>query len=413
MKIIQIHRYCHMVGGAERYFFEVSKLLKDNGHDIAFFSMQDKINDNSQWNKYFVSSVSFGDKSIYSRLRLVERILYAGEVRRKIKELLKTFHPDVVHIHDLNIFITPFILQEIKKYKIPIIITIHDYQMLNLACGSLFHGGKICEVTKKRNFYKAIFHRCIPDSFLFCSLFVIAQYIYHFSRLYDCVDYFIAPSRFMRDKLIEYGFDSKKIVHLPYFIDTSEYKEKASNRNNYILYFGRLVPEKGIHNLIEAMKYRPHIKLIIAGGADKYNETYEKRLKLQSRKMKNIQFAGFQGGNKLKRLIAESRFAVLPSLWYENLPNSILESFAYGKPVIASNIGGISELVKDGYNGLLFEPGSVTDLVEKIQTLWNDKKFCDELAKNARNYVVKNFSPKEHYKRFMEIYKMAIERNKS
>ena len=113
---------------------------------------------------------------------------------------------------------------------------------------------------------------------------------------------------------------------------------------------------------------------------------------------------GFKKGKLLKKYIRDSKYCILPSLWYENSPNCVLESFAYRKPVIASNIGGIPELVKNNYNGFLFEPGSIEDCRDKILKLWNNPSLCKELGNNARENVEKYYVPENHYEKLMQIY---------
>ena len=263
--------------------------------------------------------------------------------------------------------------------------------------------------TKPYRYYKAIFHKCVKNSYLASFTEVLEKYIHFwFGWERNYIDYYIVPSEFMKNKLIKYGFPSKKISYLPHFVDCDKYKQNY-DKGHYILYFGRLSPEKGVNFLINSMKTLKHIQLIIIGRGD---VTYEKILREQARNMENIKFLGFMDGTSLKKIINNSRFTILPSLWFEVFGLSLLESFASGKTVIASNIGGIPEIVKDGFNGLLFEPGNIKDCAEKINKLWNNPSLCREMGKNARNYVEKNFGPEEHYEKLMAIYQKAINKHK-
>lgn len=408
MNILQINKFYHIVGGVDRYFFEISQILKEKDHQIAYFSMNDYRNNKSEWSRYFVNNISFENVEIRNGLKVFGRMIYSIEARKKISELLDKFACDIVHAHDMYHHISPSILHEIKKRDIPVIQTIGDYHLISPNY-IMFHQGRICEITKSNNFWKAFFHRCVKDSYLASFAEVVEKYLHYWlgwERNY--IDHFIAPSRFMESKLIEYGINKKKVVYLPYFIHYQAYKSNY-NGDNYILYFGRLSPEKGLNYLINAMKVLPQINLKIAGRG---NSGYVSKLKAQSAKMQNVEFVGFQEGLRLKRLISCSKFTILSSVWYEVFGLSILESFASGKPVVASNIGGIPETVKDGYNGLLFEPGNTDDCAEKINKLWNNPALCRKMGRNAREYVEKNFGPEEHYERLMEIYRKAIERHR-
>jgi len=274
---------------------------------------------------------------------------------------------------------------------------------------NMFHDGKICEITKPDKYWKAIYHKCIKNSYLFSTIEVLEKY---FQRLVgwerNYIDYYICPSKFMAYKLEEYGVLPEKIIFLPNYINSVN-NFSLEKKKEYILYFGRLSYEKGLDLVTKVMIHIPRVKLILAGVGH-----LEKILKIHksANNINNIELIGFKKHNELNKLIQKCRFTILPSLWYENAPMSILESFACGKPVVASRIGGIPELVKEGYNGLLFEPGNVEDCKEKILRLWNDRQLCRKMGENARDYVEKNFNPEDHYQKLMSIYRKAIELHK-
>ncbi len=389
-----MNKFYHIVGGADRYFMELTRLLASRKQNVSVFSTKNARNLKNNLEKYFVSDISFLEDNL---LKIFGRFIYSLEAKNKIAQLLDNYNFDIVHLHNIYHHISPSIIPEIHHRGIPIIQTIGDYHMISPNY-FMFHNDAICEITKKNKYYKAIFHRCVKDSYLKSFLEVLEKYIHKFLlREINYINCFIAPSIFMKNKLVEYGISSKKIIYLPYFINGNEYKPNY-NGGNYILYFGRLSPEKGLNILIKAMGLLPKINLIIAG---KVSSEY-------SSQFNNIKYVGFQDGVKLKRLIAESRFTVLPSIWYEVFGISILESFASGKPVIASNIGGIPEIVKDAYNGLLVNPGSVDDLVKMIDKLWNNLELCRRLGKNARVYVEEYFGVEKHYEKLMKVYNFKI-----
>lgn len=407
MKILQINKFFYVRGGASRYFFEVSDLLKSFGHEIAFFSMDDPKNQGSEWSKYFVGDISYERVEMKAALRKVLNMIYSFEARKKISQLLDNFHPDIAHLHSIYHHLSPSIIYELVKRKIPIVQTLHDYHLIS-PNHTLFHDGKICEITKQRKSYKAILHKCVKGSTLAGIIEAIEQYIHLFLGINNKVNIFISPSKFHAKKLLEYGIPKEKIDVLHNFCDYRKFKPHYE-LGKYILYFGRLSPEKGINYLIDAMKLIPKIKLKIVGQG---NSKYEKKLKAQAKDLTNIKFIGFKDGYELKEIISNSRFTVLPSVWYEVFGLSILESFASGKPIIASNIGGIPETVKDGFNGFLVKPGDFQDLAEKIKKLWNNPAMCRKLGRNARDFVENNFRSEEHYEKLMGIYKRAINKHK-
>lgn len=365
--------------------------------------MLDRRNQKSEWSKYFVSNVSFEKVELKRAPKILTRIFYSFEARRNISDLLDEFKPDIAHLHSIYHHISPSIILELKKRNIPIVQTLHDYHLI-APSHTLFHNGRICEVTKKRKFYKAILHKCVKDSYTASLLEAIEQYLHNFLGIYKNVDIFIAPSHFMANKLVEYGLPKDKIQILHTFCDYEKYKPR-DNSGEYILYFGRLSEEKGLDFLISAVSRMPNMRLKIAGTGLIENTLIQKVKKLG---LTNIEFLGNKDEQQLKRLIYGCKFVILPSLCYENFPMSVMEVFSCGKPVLASKIGGIPELVKNGFNGFLFEPGNEKDWKEKIEILWNSRILCSQLGKNARNYAEENFSPAPHYESLFKFYKSIV-----
>jgi glycosyltransferase involved in cell wall biosynthesis len=406
MNILHIHRHFYILGGSEKYLFGVTKML-EKGNNISYFSTIDKKNIYSKWNGFFIHKHTFNDKSIIGRLNLILNNILSFKTNSKLEELIDKFKPDIVHIHTLDLVISASILPIIRRKRIPIVQTLHDYNLISPS-SIFYHNGKICEISKKTNYFKSFFHKCVWDSYFASAVSVIGKYFHMILKYYDNIDVFIAPSDFIRNKMMEYGYSKDIITTLPYFTDITLFNDhKSKTSHNYILYFGRLVPEKGLKCLLEAVKKIPGCRLYVVGNG---SAKYVIELKNSGLKSENIKFLPFQNVNKLVPIINNSRFTVLPSVWYEVFGITILESFACGKPVIASNIGGIPEIVKDGYNGLLFEPGNVNDLSEKINKLWNNPLLCKKLGVNARKYVEKYYNPEDHYNKLMRIYNKAIKK---
>lgn len=396
-----------MVGGAERYYFGISTLLRKKGHKVAHFAMEDKKNRPSLWSKYFVSHISLDKFFLNNSARVFRRMLFSLEAKEKIGRLLDDFEPDIVHVHNIYAHISPSILPAIKKRNIPIVYTVHDYHLIHPNV-VMFHNGGICEITKGRKFLKTILHKCIDNSYIFTVAPAVIWQIHNILNIYDNnVNVFISPSGFLKRKLVENGYDSKKIIVLPNFVEPKPDSFKTTNRKQkpFVLYFGRLSKHKGIMFVLEAARNLTNIEFKIAGGGKEKKQYISKAAQM---KLKNVQFLGHVGTSGLNKLISNSLFCVIPSLWYENMPYSVMEAFALGKPVIASKIGGIPELVKDGKNGLLFEPGNVEDFNEKILTLWSNPERIKRMGEYARIYIEKNFNSDSHYKKLMKIYEKAI-----
>jgi glycosyltransferase involved in cell wall biosynthesis len=397
-----------VIGGAERYCFDLGHLLASKGHKVAYFSTKDSDNQKSEWDKYFVKKLDFNKKSIKNSLEKFPKIFYSFEAKQKISLLLDEFKPDVVHLQNIYYYISPSILSEITKRGIPIIQTVHDYQLISPNV-VMYHDGSICEITKKNKYYKAILHKCVKRSYMATLMAIVTLYFQNLNCLYEkSINVFITPSLFMKKKLIEYGINKKRIVHINNFIDAPKFSLEKAAKEKYILYFGRICEAKGIFLLLDAARQLHGVKFKVAGNFE--DEAIKSKVleRIKKDNVTNVELLGFKNSYELKELIFQSRFVVVPSLWYENQPYSILESFASGKAVVASRIGGIPEIVHNGKDGFLFEPGDVNQFVQKIKKLLGSPALAKKLGQNAKKFVDEESSPKLHYERIMTIYNSLI-----
>ena len=409
MKILKAHKFFHIVGGSERYYFDLINLLSAHGHQIIPFSMLDKRNKETPYKDYFVSHLDYNQSSLRYFLKngpkIVGKTIYSFESKRKIGRLIQDTQPDIAHIHMVDHQISPSILDALKKRNIPMVQTLHEYKLI---CPNyrLFIERKkeICERCKGGKFYNTVIHKCLKDSSIKSFLACIAMYIHKFLKIYEKnVDTFHVPSQFMRDKMIEFGIDPDKLTYLPHMVDTERFRPRSSH-SHYILYFGRLAKEKGLFTLMEVMKKFPNVKLVIVGRGElesdlmKYAEKHD---------LDNVKLMGYKSGQSLVTFIQEAQFVVVPSLWYEAFGLTIVESFACAKPVIGADIGGVSELISQE-NGLLFQPGNSDELAEKIAYFLSHPSLVKELGMKARKYVEDNFSPEQHYRKTMDLYHKVL-----
>ena len=263
---------------------------------------------------------------------------------------------------------------------------------------------RTCEDCLKKNLWQGVKDRCVKDSF-WMSLFRAAVLSFHRTiKIYEKVDAFVCPSGFMAQKLKEFGFPEEKIHKIPSFLDPSAIQPDYTS-DPYVLYFGRISHEKGILDLVKAWhKLKPKSeRLLIVGNAHNREDIRIKQW-VEDNQVTNIEFRGFQTGQALTKLISRARFTIVPSICYENMPNTLLESFAYGKPVIASNLGSIPETVRDGVDGVLFNSGNTDELAAKLAYLLDHSKQVVEMGQNARKHLEEDFSPSRHYQKLMEVF---------
>ncbi len=410
MKILLVNSFYYNRGGDCTYLFSLKKLLEEKGHKVSVFSMHHPQNFDSEYSKYFVSYINYDEEiknlNIKSWIKVLSRTIHSQEAAKKIENLVKKEKPDIAHLQNVHHHLTPSIFYVLKRHKIPIVWTLHDYTVICPNTSFLSHG-KICERCKRRKYFWPSIVRCKKDSFAASTMAAIETTIHRITRVNNLVDVFITPSEFLRNKLIDYGFKKDKVICLNNFIDIDiDLCNEKEDADDYYLYVGRISEEKGIKTLIDAAIKVSSCKLKIIGGGP----LQEKLLLYAQSEDKNrvIEFLGHKHHDEVIKLIKNCHFVVVSSEWYENYPYAILEAFACGKPIIGSKLGGIPELIGDTERGLIFEPANSDDLSAKIKYLLNKPDIAKKMGENARTFVEQKLNAEKHYEKVIEIYERAI-----
>ena len=380
MKVLFVNKFLHPNGGSETYIFKLGEQLTSQGHEVQYFGMEHERRIVGNRVESYTSDMDFHDGSKLTKLTYPIKTIYSAEARKKIRRVLDDFQPDVCHLNNFNYQLTPSIILEIKKWrkkigkKCRIIYTAHDYQLVcpNHMCRNP-NTDKNCEKCLSGSFLNCTKGKCIHGSRAKSLIGTLEASIWKTIGVYKYIDKIICCSEFMKKKLDTNPLFKEKTVAIHNFIVDIPLNEDVKKKD-YVLYFGRFSKEKGVKTLIEVCKELTEIQFIFAGIGLLEDEINE---------VPNIKNVGFQSGENLKKLIAEARFTVYPSEWYENCPFSVMESQMYGTPVIAANIGGIPELIREGETGELFESGSVLELKEKIYDWWTNSRLVDEYSHNC------------------------------
>lgn len=406
MKVLLVNKFHWPKGGSEKYYFELGELLKQHGHEVAYFSMQNEKNIKTGDKEYFVSEI---DLNTGSKLKALD-VIYSNANKKAMEKALDEFKPDIVHLNNFQRQLSASIIKPIKKRNIPIVFTAHDVQAICPAITMIDQQKNVCEKCMAGKYLNCVKKTCIKNSKLKSLLGAIEGYYYRFKKIYTKqIDYIITPSEFYRTKLIEDGITGEKIKALHNSIEMNDYNVKTKDEG-YALYFGRLSKEKGILNLINAFKECKSGKLYIAGeGPEK--EVIEKIIK--ENKLENkVKLLGFLNKEQMTEKTKNCKFVVVPSIWYENCPYSILETLAIGKPVIGADIGGIPELVNDGENGFIYKHDSVNELSKKMSKLFEDKKLVEKFSKKSKELAKELYSRENYYNELINIYSNLLERRK-
>ncbi|MFH0988287.1 MAG: glycosyltransferase family 4 protein [Parcubacteria group bacterium] len=400
MKILLINKFHYLRGGSERVYFQTKEVLEKNGHQVVCFSMKDGRNVASGQEKYFADNVDLTDTK--NVIALSGRLLYNKEVATRLEKLIIDEKPDIAHLHNFAHQLTPAILKPLKKHKIPIVQTLHDLQIICPNYSLLSHG-EICERCRKHKYYQCVLHVCVRGSFrlsMLAALELYGQWVFKYYR--EKIDLFISPSDFLKNKLIDWGVD-QPIETVNNFVDLKKLTPNYA-AGEYLVYVGRLSPEKGLRTLLKAMIDLPSIPLKIIGDGPMRDELIEF---IAENDLKHVEMCGLKSGDELFALIKNSRILILPSECYENYPMVAIEALALGKPILTTRLGGIPEIVTDNLTGWFFEAGNVDDLREKIQIHFNDIEKLETAGRAGRAGVERRNSEDKYYRKLMECYEMV------
>lgn len=411
-RIAVVNSRYFLSGGPERYLFNFSALFGEKGHSISPFALRYRQNEDSPYSRYFPRPPAKDDQ-IYFRdlalnlpalLRLAARSLYSFEVKRGFSSLLQNENIQITYLLQHYGTLSPSVIDASCNLGIPVVLRTSDFFLMCL--NSLFlKRGSVCEDCVEKSLWSGVRDRCVKNSFWMSLFRALSLWMHRQIKIYEKVDAFVCPTLFMTKKLEALGIPSQKIHHLPTFFNADGIRPERQS-DPYILYFGRTSKEKGVDVLVRAWKKLDlkNEKLLIVGHSHD-GETERLKKWITEEKIGNIEFKDFQSTALLAGLISRSRFTVVPSVWYENMPNTILESFAHAKPVVASDIGSIPETVRDGEEGLLFQAGNADDLAQKMSRLLSNPQEIVEMGKNARRRLEEDFSPKRHYKKLLSIFR--------
>jgi len=372
LNILIIHNYYKYRGGEEFVVNAELNLLRQHDHSVHLLTADNR---DIIW-------------SIPQKIKFLQRL----------KKILKN-RIDIIHIHNVYQIIGPSVYKILKKYNVPLIQTLHNFRFFCLNGLFLDNDRKICELCSNGRFINGVIKRCYQHSY-FKSLLMTFRIKRARKYGFNNISKFVVLNKFTQEKiLMTKSITHDKLIVKSNFLNQNNGQEISDQR--YALYIGRISEEKGIDTLIDAFK-DIDFKLKIAGNGELLTVIIE-----QCKKYPNIEILGYITGNCKDELIKNCSFLIIPSLWYEMFPISILEAYKYAKPVIASNIGGLPEIVIDGYSGYLFTARNHTSLELTILKMIKGNNYI-ELGINARRLFEEKYSAEINYNQLIAIYNHLI-----
>lgn len=391
MNVLLIHNYYRQYGGEDAAFDADRRLLEDRDIAVRQYSRH-----NNETDSYsLIQKAAFPLKTISS-----------PETAPSIEAILREFPADVAYLHNLYPLISPAIYGALQRHGIPIVQVLHDYRPF-CANGWLYTGGEICDRCIGGRYWNAVVHKCLQKSRTVSAIYAATLWNLRWSGALDRVAAFICPSEFSRRLAIRNGLDSSKVFVRPHHIDVTSYAPPAAGCDDYFLFLGRLSPEKGLRTLLRAFDGLSSVRLNIAGSGPMEGELSSW---LALRGMTNVRMLGFQSGAPKAELIRNARAVIIPSEAFETFGIAVLDAYAAGRPVIASNAGSLPGLVEDGITGLLFERKNSEALRYRVMELQRDPAAARRMGHEGWVRVLQKYSADAAFGQLMDIFGFA--RNK-
>jgi glycosyltransferase involved in cell wall biosynthesis len=388
MRVLLLHNRYQQPGGEDAVRESERRLLTGHGHVVV--------------------EVCADNASLEGRSGIVSGVqsVWSVESHRAVAKAIRESRPDLMHAHNFHAVLSPSVYYAASAAGIPVVQTVHNFRLVCPAA-TLFRRGAVCEECFSSSCYlPALRNRCYRQDRKATA--AVAAMLWVHSRLRTWrrkVTIYIALTEFARRKLIEGGLPAERIVVKPN--SAADDSEPASVREGFALFVGRLTPEKGIHTLLEACRRLPEMKVIVVGDGPLAEE-----VRAAAESLPGLSYAGRQTGQSVRELMRRAAWLVVPSTWYEGFPLVVAEAFAAGLPVIASRLGSLAELVKDGQTGLLFHPGNSEHLAATMRRAMSGERELEQMRLNARREYELYYTAEMNYRRLLDIYQQALERHR-
>ena len=405
-----------MAGGPERYMFNIMQLLEKEGHEIVPFSVKHQRNSPSNYEKYFLSPIGNGDEVYFSDVKKSAkdyakgfgRMVYSFEAKKSFKIFLAETKPDIIYVLYYQNKISCSIIDAAYEMNIPVVQRISDYSLL-APCDHLYNSEKrcICEKCLQSGLKNAVLDRCVYKSRVFSIVKSLSLVVQNKRKIKDKVSAYIFPSTFTLKKFAENGFDENKLIHVPTpFNQNTINKDLTIEYQPFALYVGRIDPDKGIETMLDAfVDSEMPLKIIGFSSIDGYEESMKQKI---ANKKHRIEFLGRKDFNGIQEYLSKCLFTMVPSEWYDNLPNTLLESYAMSKCVVATDVGSLTENVIDQKTGMLFKYKNSEDLRVKASYLFSNPDKAAEMGKNALERLNSFYSMAGHTKRLCQIFENVL-----
>lgn len=426
MKIVLVNYRYFISGGPERYYFNIKEILEKNGHEVIPFSVKSSRNVPNDYEKYFLDIV---DDEVYFAqakkktpkmiLKSFTRMFYSFEAKKKMKHLIIDTKPDLVYIMQMHNKISPSIVDAAREMNVPVIHRISDFQYM--CPNALFYNDRIgvCEDCLKGKRMSCVKYKCVLNSPIYSGIKMMAKWMHDIMKVHRRIDAFVVPSEFTLGRLHEYGIPMEKLNHIPTFFNLKEVNPEVEYKP-YVLFVGRIEKQKGLMSLVKAFETIPYELKIIGFSNDGYEDELKQYLGRPINGDLNVEETTAYGKNGNILFLGRKKFedivpylkscmcTVVPSEWYDNFPNVVLESYAYKKAVIATDFGSLQYMVDEGNTGMKFRYADLDDFRRCVSYIMEHPEAAKSMGENAYQLIETKYSPESHYNKLIVLMNKVI-----
>jgi exopolysaccharide biosynthesis WecB/TagA/CpsF family protein len=392
MKVLLVHNYYQQPGGEDVVYEQERKLLESRGHRVVSYERR-----NSELLSY----------SALQRLFLPAKTIWAGDAYRDVLDLIRQEEPDIAHVHNTFVQISPSVFAACRQGGVPVVQTLHNFRLICPAA-NLFRNGKVCEDCEESGLWQSVRHACYRGSVSATASTALMLAVHRTAGTWcDGVTGYIALSEFSKRKLVGAGLPKEKIHVKPNFVAPDPGPKPQEDLGDYTVYVGRLSAEKGVETLVRSWcQLSTRIPLQIIGDGPLRSKLEQMASQCS---LSNVVFTGRLNSEETRSRIRGARLLILPSVCYENFPMAVVEAFSCGTPVVCSRHGAMQEIVSDGVNGLLFTPGKPEELAAALEWAWCHPEQVQRMGEAARQEYEEKYTAERNYQALMAIYREIME----
>ncbi len=413
MRILVCNNRYFAHGGAETYLFKLMRLVEEHGHVAVPFSIRFAGTLETPFSRYFATPpldpqfrfVGDRELSLGEKLRLAAFTIWNAGAFAQAQRVLEDEDIDLVFTIQVKSYLYSAVVAAAAQRSVPVVFRCSDYQLVCPAYTCL-RDGKPCEACAG-GLWHAVAHSCVKSSRLASAARVLGRVAERAMGADRRVSAFVSPTRFLRDALVRGRIPPSKIHVIPTFVDPAVEPTPSSRERDVVLYAGRLAPEKGVDLLIRAWDRIPHRgkRLLVAGTGE---PEFLERVREVAAGVSDLELCDAVDGSRVASLLSSACALVVPSIWYENLPNSALEAMSHGVPVVAFDSGSMSEVVIDGETGLLARAGDVEDLARALARMTVDPAIARRVGEGGRVRARREHSSRAHWERLAALFDSCL-----